>query len=62
MFKTFSCDCVFLQKQLQAFYPGREEENIVMLVNAAETELGAKDAETIDYKSLFMEVRGKTCY
>ena len=35
---------------------GHEEESITMLVNAAETELDAKEAETLDYKSLFMEV------
>ena len=46
----------FVQTQLQAFFPYRDEENIILLTAAAETELGAKDFDSIDYKSLFMEV------
>lgn len=41
---------------LQEFFAQRDEENIVMLVKAAETELDAKEADTLDYKSLFFQV------
>lgn len=37
-------------------FPNREEENVTVLMNAAEVELDGKEAEKLDYKSLFMEV------
>lgn len=42
---------------IQEIFPHREEENITMMMSAAELELSAKEAEKLDYKSLFMEVK-----
>ena len=41
---------------LQDFFSQRDEENIVMLIKAAESELDAQDVDTINYKSLFIQV------
>ena len=41
---------------LREYFLQRDEENIVMLLKAAETELDAKEADTLDYKSLFHQV------
>lgn len=41
---------------LQEYFPERDEESITALVEMAEEELEAKEAETLEYKNLFMEV------
>ena len=41
---------------LQEYFPQRSEEDIDKACNAAEVDLEAKDSDTLDYKSLFMEV------
>ena len=45
------------KEAVQEFFPQRDEENVIMLVKAAEAELDAKEADTLDYKSLFFQVR-----
>lgn len=49
-------DYVFIQTCIAEVFPNREEENVTVLMNAAEVELDGKEAEKLDYKSLFMEV------
>ncbi len=44
------------QAVLQAYFPHRTEENILLLLRAAETQLEAKEEEVLEYKNLFMEV------
>ena len=44
------------QAGLEEFFPSRSVEEQASLLKAAETELDAKEAETLDYKALFMEV------
>ena len=41
---------------LQEYFPQRNEEDIDKACAAAEVDLEAKDSDTLDYKSLFMEV------
>ena len=41
---------------LKQTYPHRDDESITMMMSAAETELGAKDMDVIEFQSLFMEV------
>ena len=42
---------------LQEYFPQRSEEDIDKACVAAEHDLEARDSDTLDYKSLFMEVR-----
>ena len=42
---------------LRDFFPEKSEESLQLLIDAAETELEAKEVETLEYKNLFMEVK-----
>ena len=42
---------------LRDFFSEKSEESLQLLIDAAETELEAKEVETLEYKNLFMEVK-----
>lgn len=49
------------QVVLESYLTGVDADALTAMVKAAELELEAKDAEELDYKSLFLEVRNFFC-
>ncbi len=42
-----------LAEAFKEYFPGRDQDSILTLINAAETELDAKELVLLDYKALF---------
>ena len=42
---------------IKEFFPNKSEESITNLLKAAETQLDAREVESLEYENLFREVR-----